>query len=192
VLNFSVDNAWVGNRVGVWLWGWVVKLWNLVFELGIRGIFFFVGVVMVITVSAIISDRSWACPGCWNWEWIPPGSVFVSAFVVEVVMEVLWSSVVLEAKVCVVEGWLVASNWLNSVFVVSTVMVESSVGSLTIILSDSIVPLSKDGSKVEDFGFMRSGIFEVTNIFVELFKSPFDAGSAEISTLVFKCDSRCA
>jgi hypothetical protein len=42
-------------------------------------------------------------------------------------MEVLWSSVVEEAKVFVVEGWCVASNWLDSVLVISTVVEESAV-----------------------------------------------------------------
>ena len=97
---------------------------------------------------------------------------------------------VLESKVGVVEGWFVASNWLYSVLVVSTVVVESSVSSISILFSDLIVPLGKDGAKIEDFGFMRSCPFEVTNFLVELFKSPIDASSAEISTLVFKCDSR--
>ena len=97
------------------------------------------------------------------------------------VVEVLWGTVLEEAIVLVVEGWLVAADGLYSVLVVSTVVSEGAVVFVSKLHTDLVIEVMEDASKVEDFLLVGSGPFKVSDLSVELLQGPISAGSAEVA-----------
>ena len=98
------------------------------------------------------------------------------------VVEVLWGAVRADAVVLVVKGWGVASDGLDSVLVVSTVVFEGAVVFATELSTDLAVEVMEDASEVEDFLLVGSGPFKVSDLSVELLEGPISAGSAEVGT----------
>lgn len=201
VLDFSVDDAWLGDRVGVWLWVWVVNLGDSVLELGALGllvmvvVLLFVVIVVAVVVMGILGVAVLVCLGDflslvdavvsvsgWDWEWVPVGLGGCSlSVVVEVVVEVLNGSVLQESVVVVMEGASVA---------VGTVVLEAAVVFVSIVEGELVVEVAEDAAEIKDLFLLGSGPLEVANLLIELLESPVGDGScgvAEDSLACFRC-----
>ena len=64
---------------------------------------------------------------------------------------------------------------VKTFLVVTTVVIESSVFLVSVILADLAVEVVENTAKIEDFSIVWSGVLQVSNVFIEFLQFPFES-----------------